>query len=250
MPDEVLEQQEQTEQKEPQGQSSFQGDEEIENGPGLLKAYQSTKDKLKEFKQKAQEQESRIKKFEDMLKGTDPDEVLRWKKVAEQRQLDEMEQNKQFEKYKQTTSAQLEQLTRENEELNKKLIHDKLDRELEGAFYEAGGKKGHFKAVAHALMPLAKLTEDGKVIIEREDGTIPVNTKQQPKTIPEYLREEFASPDSIWAPHFEPTNLNAGSGSKGSNNAYLARSNMSEADLLNLSPEDRIRVARQRGYKE
>lgn len=249
MPEEVLEQEQQVDPVAPQ-KSEPQPDEEIVNGPGLLNAYKSTKEKLAEFKQKAKEYEERNKKYEEMLKGTDPDEVLRWKKVAEQRQLEEYEQNKQFEKYKQTTSQQLEQLARENEELSKKLVHDKIDRELESAFYEAGGKKGHFKAVAHALMPLAKLTEEGKVIIEREDGTIPVNTKQQPKTIPEYLREEFAAADSIWAPHFEPANLNAGSGSKGSNNSYLARSNMSEADLLNLSPEDRIRVARQRGYKE
>jgi len=219
----------------------------IDNPGALVRAYEEVKKKEKEQREQAKRLASELDALEKSLKGIDRSELERLKQLDKEAQKEEMARQKRFDEYRQQaeqeTAAQRERI----HELETSLTNIQLTYALENAFYKAGGKNGHFEAVKPALLPLTELDENGEVKFHRKDGTRPYDKDGKPTKIEAWLRDEFASDDSIYSVHFEPLNRNSGTGAPQSLDRSRVIKNSSREELMALPPMARVAAARNLG---
>lgn len=232
------------------GEREEELEEEVRNGPALVKALKSNKDALKQTKEKLRSYEQKVSTYESIIGDADPKEVERWKRASEQAEQQEMLRAKKYEELTRMKDDQITQLSKSLAELQDQLITGKIDRALEDAFYEAGGKKGHFKAVRPALMPLAQLADDGTISIVRPDGTRPVTKDGKVQTVAEFLNGEYRDPDNIYSPHFEPRNTGYGMGATPMSRASIGQASMKDRLNSIADPATKRQLAREQGYTE
>lgn len=183
---------------------------EIKNPQALLNSFEQLKKQKKELSENLKKIQEEYNDLQKKLGDVTPEQVHQWRKGSEESQIALLKKEQKFEEALQIKERSIKALTEENTNLNSKYNKLLLTMQLEQAFLEAGGKKSHFRVVQPHLMEISQLDESGKLTLY-PNGTQPLDKNGQPKKNSEVIFEEFGQSD-LYGTHFEPTNIQAGTG--------------------------------------
>jgi multidrug efflux pump subunit AcrA (membrane-fusion protein) len=214
------------------------------NDQALKNAYIRTKEKLGQYRDKAAELEKKLKEYEQTLGDASPDQIRKWKQASEDFQAAIAKKEQNFEKAISLREAQLAEAQAERDALQKENVEMRITTQLEAAFYEARGKKGHFAVLKPHLMSIAQLNEANQLELY-PNGALRLDKNGQPKPSSEVIAEEFAQSE-LWGTHFEPVNNAMGGGMQRSE-SVLKNSNVA---LNELAPSQRREMARRKGITQ
>lgn len=210
----------------------------------LKNAYIRTKEKLGQYRDKSAELEKKLKEYEQTLGDASPDQIKKWKQASEDFQTAIAKKEQNFEKAISLRESQLAEVRAERDALQKENVEMRITTQLEAAFYEARGKKGHFAVLKPHLMGIAQLNEANQLELY-PNGALRLDKNGQPKPSSEVIAEEFAQSE-LWGTHFEPVNNAMGGGMQRSE-SVLKNSNVA---LNELAPSQRREMARRKGITQ
>lgn len=231
--------------------SDFSGEpqnlaDQIKNPAAFLKAYEATKDELKQWKQKAKETEDRFKQYDGVLQGVDPDKIQQWRQAYDKAEEERLKSEKKYSELIDRYQQQIQGLSAEVEEKSKKLTQQTIKTKLQEAFLEAGGDPIAFEAISDKLMSRCRLEDDNSVVMFHADGTQGFNAKtNKMKSLAEMIEDDFAS-DAVYYRFFKPRNNNYGTGTPPTPGTK-PRANVLQDIYSIKDPAARMNAAREQG---